>query len=64
MATRLFSSIGQVYEVQVAYADLAAFDKSRKERASATRDAVQALHAVSREPIRQRFYDILVPLQN
>ena len=63
MSQRIFSSTGIVFEVQAAYTDLAAFDKSRKERASATQEVARAAHAISREPIRQRVYEVLVPFR-
>jgi len=58
---RVFSLTGQVYEVIAVYPDLAALDKSRKARASATRETVSKLHQVSRDPIRQRVFEVLVP---
>jgi hypothetical protein len=64
MSQRIFSSTGIILEVHAAYPDLAAFDKSRKERASATQEVVRAAHQISREPIRQRVYDVLVPFRN
>jgi len=64
LSQRIFSSTGMVFEVNAAYPDLAAFDKSRQERMSATREVVQTAHQISREPIRQRVYEVLVPFQN
>jgi hypothetical protein len=60
---RVFSSAGVIFEVNAAYPDLAAFDKSRQERLSATREVVRAAHLISREPIRQRAYEVLVPFR-
>src|SRR5260370_1271795 len=56
MSVRIFSSMGSAIEVIATHPDLAALDKTRKERASATREVVQAVHQLSREPIRQRIY--------
>jgi hypothetical protein len=64
MSQRIFSPIGVVFGVQAAYTDMAAFDKSRQERASATREVVQAAHQISREPIIQRVFEVLVPLRS
>jgi hypothetical protein len=64
MSQRIFSSAGVIFEVQAAYTDLAAFDNSRKERASATQEVVRAGHEISREPIRQDLYEVLVPFRN
>jgi hypothetical protein len=61
MSVRIFSSMGSAIEVIATHPDLAALDKTRKERASATREVVQAVHQLSREPIRQRIYEVLVP---
>jgi hypothetical protein len=63
MSQRIFSSAGLIFEVHAAYPDLAAYDKSRKERASATQEVVRAAHQISREPIRQRVYEVLVPFR-
>jgi hypothetical protein len=62
MGVRIFSPIGPAFQVTAVYPDLAALDKSRQERLSATREVVQAIHRISREPIRQRVYEVLVPL--
>lgn len=62
MSARIFSSTGPAIEVNSLFQDLAALDRSRTERASATRDIVRALHEISREPIRVRIYEVLVPL--
>jgi len=61
---QLLSSTGQVYEVITLYPDLAAFDQTRKERFAVTSQAVQALHHISREPIKQRVFEVLVSLRN
>lgn len=52
MAQRLFSLTGSVVEVTSVYPDLAALDRTRQARAGLTRDVVQAVHEISREPIQ------------
>jgi hypothetical protein len=64
LSSQVFSSIGQAYEVITLFADLAEFDKVRKERFAETAEIVQKLHEISREPLRQRVYEPLVSLQN
>jgi hypothetical protein len=64
MSQRIFSPIGVVFGVQAAYTDMAAFDKSRQERASATREVLRAAHQISRAPIIQRLFEVLVPLRS
>jgi hypothetical protein len=64
MSQRIFSPIGVVFGVQAVYTDMADFDKSRQERASATREVVQAAHQISRAPIIQRVFEVLVPLRS
>jgi len=61
LKVRLFSPIGPVVQVTSLHPDLAALEQARKERAEATRQVVQALHELSREPIQVRVLEVLVP---
>jgi hypothetical protein len=63
LAGGVFSSIGPVFQTTTLYPDIATLDKTRTERLSVTREAIQRAHQVSREPMRQRVYEVLVPLQ-
>jgi hypothetical protein len=62
MSARIFSSIGPAIELNSVYSDLAGLERSRTERISITRDVARKLHEISREPIRTRIYEVLVPL--
>jgi hypothetical protein len=61
MGVRIYSSTGTVLEVTSVFPDVAALDRSRQERQSITRDVVQAVHELSREPIQVRLFEVLVP---
>lgn len=59
---RIFSSDGPMILVMTRYADLAEFDRVRKERAQITREAATAVSELSRAPIAQRVVETIVPL--
>jgi len=59
---RVFSSDGPMLAVLARYADPAELDRIRKERASITRELVVALGELSRTPIQQRLFEVVVPL--
>jgi len=61
LGVRVFSSTGSVIEVTSVFPDLAALDRTRQERAAVTRDAAQAVHELSREPIKIRLFEVLLP---
>jgi hypothetical protein len=61
LGQRVFSSTGSVFEVTSLYLDLAALDRTRQARAAITREVVQAVHEISREPIQTRVFEVLLP---
>jgi hypothetical protein len=61
MNARIYSSDGSMLEVTTLYADLAEVDRVRKERAQITAAAVAAVGELSRAPIQQRIFDVVVP---
>jgi hypothetical protein len=63
-SARIYSSDGAMLEVTTLYADLAELDRVRKERAEISRQAAEAFHELSRAPIAQRIFEVVVPFQN
>jgi len=61
LGQRVFSSTGAVIEVTTVFPDLASLDRSRKERLAVTAEIVKAVHDLSREPIKARLFEVLVP---
>jgi hypothetical protein len=59
---RVYSSDGPMILVMARYADLAEFDKVRKERGQISREAAMAVSELSRAPIAQRIVETIVPL--
>ena len=53
--------MGKGIEVTSLYPDLAALERTRQQRAAATRETLQSLHELSREPIQVRLLEVLVP---
>jgi hypothetical protein len=64
MGVRVYSSTGSVLEVTSIFPDVAALDRTRQERLPITREVVQGLHEISREPILVRLFEVLVPFPN
>ena len=63
-SARIYSSDGSMLEVTTLHADLADLDRVRKERAEISRQAATAFHELSRAPIAQRIFEVVVPFQN
>ncbi|HEY3107660.1 MAG TPA: hypothetical protein VGL23_02850 [Chloroflexota bacterium] len=63
-SARIYSSEGSMLEVTTLYADLAELDRVRKERAEISRQAATAFHELSRAPIAQRIFEVVVPFPN
>ena len=59
---RLFSSDGPTIAAIARYADIAEFDRFRKERAAISREAAMAVSEMSRAPIAQRLTETIVPM--
>jgi hypothetical protein len=59
---RVFSSDGPSIAAIGRYADLAEYDRFRKERAAFNREAATAVSELSRAPIAQRFTEVVVPM--
>ena len=59
---RVFSSDGASIAAIARYADLAEFDRFRRERAAISREAAAAVGELSRAPITQRVTETIVPM--
>ena len=58
---RIYSSDGPVLEVTTLYADLAEADRVRRESAQTNAAVVEAVGELSRAPIQQRLFEVVVP---
>ena len=60
----IYSSTGSVIELTTVYADLAELGRVRKERASIMGEATRAFGELSRAPIAQRMFEVVVPFKS
>ena len=61
MGQLVYNSTGTVIEVTSVFPDVAALDRTRQDRVAITREAAQAVHELSREPIQTRVFEVLLP---